>query len=71
MRNRNTIALQIAAATIAAASLPQSVWEGGAEPRPKTTPKRGKPTKAEKKAAKRARTRGVPVAHPTQPEQPR
>lgn len=67
MRDRSTIALQVAAATIAAASLPQSVWEGGAEPRPKPTPKpkRGKPTKAEKKAAKRARTRGVAPAAPT------
>lgn len=54
MRNRS---LMLAAS----ASLPpavQAVWEGGAEPKPKT-PKRGKPTKAEKKAAKRARTRGV------------
>jgi hypothetical protein len=30
--------------------------EGG--PKPKPTPKRGKPSKAEKKAVKRARTRG-------------
>lgn len=31
--------------------------EGGAKPKP--TPKKGKPTKAEKKAAKRARTHGA------------
>jgi hypothetical protein len=55
-------------ASLALASLPATVAQvepvkiGGewASP-PKPTPKRGKPTKAEKKAAKRARTRGVRV----------
>jgi hypothetical protein len=57
MRSQHLLALQMATLVSAAASLPppvRSVWEGGAEPKPKT-PKRWKPTKAEKKAAKRAR----------------
>lgn len=62
MRSHHLLAMQLALLTSAAASLPppvQAVWEVGAEPKPEPTRKRGKPTKAEKKAAKRARTRGV------------
>lgn len=59
------------AAAVLAASVPavaqQTVKIGGEwEPKPAHKPKRGKPTKAEKKAAKRNRTRGVPLPGPEQ-----
>jgi hypothetical protein len=55
--------LMLATAVLAASAsavAQQAVKIGGEwEPKPAHKPKRGKPTKAEKKAAKRSRTRGV------------
>jgi hypothetical protein len=60
---RSRLLLSIASAHLAAAAL-------AAQPvvTPNPTAKRSKHTKAEKKAAKRSRTRGVPVAAKTSDE---
>lgn len=60
MRRDSLLALAVLTAGLAGAST--AFERQPANP----APKKGKPTKADKKAAKRARTRGVPVAHPTQ-----
>lgn len=48
--------------------LQQPRLDGEWAPKPAHKPKKGRPTKAEKKAAKRARTRGVVASQPEQGE---